>query len=192
MQPRNGTCLSFIINQSIKELNFPKIFKKFLSHIHYSATVIQSINQSLILTLDKKLNWAVKSSFFRKKFNSSRDLKLKQKILPMHYFLKLKRINYIWNIKTNQLPAFDESRGREHKTWKINKNQRSGLEYWGYKFKSSKLENSIVRKALQDWNSLPCLLIKNEIKKNKSLIIFLRNIKETLACSYRIVYLGTM
>ena len=39
----------------------------------------------------------------------------------MHYFLKLKRINYIWKIKTNQLPAFDESMGRELKTRKINK-----------------------------------------------------------------------
>ena len=89
-------------------------------------------------------------------------MKLRHKILPMHYFLKLKRISYIWKIKTNQLPAIDESRGRELKTWKINKNQRTGLEYWGYKSKSSKLENSFVRKALQDWNSLPCLLRKNE------------------------------
>ena len=94
----------------------------------------------------------------------------------MHYFLKLKRINYIWKNKTNQLPAFDKSRGRELKTWKINKNERTGLEYRGYKFKSSNLENSFVRKALQDWNCLPCLLRKNENEKNfknKSLIIFL-------------------
>ena len=86
-----------------------------LSHIHYSATIIQSINQYLVLTLDRQLNWAVKASFFRKKFDSSRDLKLNHKILPIHYFLKLKRINYIWKIKTNQLPAFDKSRGRELK-----------------------------------------------------------------------------
>ena len=71
-----------------------------LSHIHYSATIIQSINQNLVLTLDRQPNWAVKASFFRKKFDSSRDLKLKHKILPMHYFLKLKRIIYIRKIKT--------------------------------------------------------------------------------------------
>ena len=83
----------------------------------------------------------------------------------MHYFLKLIRINYISKIKTNQLPAFDKSMGCILKTWKFNKNERTGLEYWGYKFKSSKIENSFVRKALQDWNSLPCLLRKNEYKK---------------------------
>ena len=143
-----------------------------LSHIHYSATIIQSIDQNLVLKLDRQLNWADKASFFREKFDSSRDLKLKHKILPMHYFSKLKRISYIWKIKTNQLPAFDKSRGRELKTWKINKNQRTGLEYWGYKFKSSKLENSFVRKALQDWSSLPCLLRKNENKKNFEKQIF--------------------
>ena len=27
-----------------------------LSHIHYSATIIQSINQNFILTLDRQLN----------------------------------------------------------------------------------------------------------------------------------------
>ena len=99
-----------------------------LSHIHYSATIIQSINQNLILTLDRQIIWAVKASFFRKKFDSSRDLKLKNKILPTHYFSKLKRINYIWKIKTNQLTEFDESRGRELKTCKINQNERTGLE----------------------------------------------------------------
>ena len=103
-----------------------------LSHIHYSAAIIQSINQNHVLTLDRQFNWAVKASFFRKKFDSSRDLKLKHKNLPMHYFLKLKRINYIWKIKTNQLLAFDKSRGRELKTWKINKNERTGLKNWGY------------------------------------------------------------
>ena len=72
-----------------------------LSHIHYSATIIQSINQNLVLTLARQLNWAVKASFFRKKFDSSRDLKIMHKILPMHYLWKLKRINYIWKIKTN-------------------------------------------------------------------------------------------
>ena len=136
-----------------------------LSHIHYSATINQPINQNLTLTLDRHLNWAVEASFIRKKFDSSRDLKIKLEKLQMNCFFKLTRINYFWMIKTNQLPAFDESRGSELKTWKINQNERSGLEFWGYKFKSSKIENLSVRKALQDWNSLPCLLRKNENNK---------------------------
>ena len=108
-------------------------------------------------------------------------------------FLKLKRVDYFWTIKTNQLPAFDESRGRGLKTWKIKKIERTGLEFWGYKFKSSELENSFVRKALPDWNFLPGLLRKRKIKKNrknKSSIIFLRNLIKTFACSCRIVYVG--
>ena len=55
-------------------------------YMHYSATIIQSINQNLVLTPDRQLNGAVKASFFRKKFDSSRDLKLKHKNLSMHYF----------------------------------------------------------------------------------------------------------
>ena len=136
-----------------------------LSHIHYSATIIQSINQNLILTLDRQLNWAVKASFFREKFDSSRDLKLKHKILPMHYFLKLKRLNYIRKIKTNQLPAFDESRGRELKTWKIYKNERSGNKYWGYKLKSTKLAKSFVRKEQSFPKSLKKAIVIPIFKK---------------------------
>ena len=37
-----------------------------LSQIQYSATIIQSINQNLVLTLDRQLNWAVKASFLGK------------------------------------------------------------------------------------------------------------------------------
>ena len=57
-----------------------------LSHIHYSATTIQSINQNLILTLGRQFNWSVKASFFKKIFDSSRDLKQKYKMLPMPFF----------------------------------------------------------------------------------------------------------
>ena len=78
--------------------------------------------------------------------------------------MNLKQIKYFWKIKTNQLQALDSS--RKLKTWKINKNQRTGLEFWGYKFKSSKLENSFVRKALQDMNSVRGLLRKNENEKS--------------------------
>ena len=108
----------YTIRRSIPE-NMKKLILNalLLSHIHYSTTIIQSINQNLVLTLDRQLNWTVKASFFRKKFDSSRDLKIKHKNLPMHYFLKLKRINYIWKIKTNPLPAFNKSRGCELNTW---------------------------------------------------------------------------
>ena len=38
----------------------------FLSHIDYSPTINQSINQNLKLKLERQLNWAVKISFFKK------------------------------------------------------------------------------------------------------------------------------
>ena len=64
-----------------------------------------------------------------------------------------------------------------------------GVHIAGYKFKSSKLENSCVGKALQDWNSLPCHLRKNEIKKIKKQI---NPIFEEFECSRQIVYFGNM
>ena len=57
-----------------------------LNHRLYSSTIIQSIKQNLVLTLDRQLNWAVKASCFRKKFGSSCNLNLKYEVLKKFFF----------------------------------------------------------------------------------------------------------
>ena len=69
-----------------------------LSHLHYSLPVIQSINQQLICSLERQLNWAIKACYFRSKFDSSRDLKISNQILPISLFIKYKRVSYFWKV----------------------------------------------------------------------------------------------
>ena len=52
------------IPNNMKKLNLNALV---LSNTQYSATIIQSINQTFILTLDRQPNWAVKAICFRKK-----------------------------------------------------------------------------------------------------------------------------
>ena len=77
-----------------------------LSHLHYSSILINGISQNLRSTLEKQLSWAVKACFHKKKYDSSRDLKLQYKNLPVGLFLDLKAVLYFWKYQNGLLPAF--------------------------------------------------------------------------------------
>ena len=74
-----------------------------LSHLHYSSVLINGISQNLRLTLEKHVGWAVKACFHTKKYDSSRDLKLQYKILPVGLFLDLKAVPYFWKYQNDLL-----------------------------------------------------------------------------------------
>ena len=57
-----------------------------ISHLHYSAVLLNGININLIRSLEKQLSWGFKACFHRKKCDSSLDLKIKNKILPIRLF----------------------------------------------------------------------------------------------------------
>ena len=63
-----------------------------LSHLHYSAVIIHAIEQNLIMSLEKQLNWSLRATFFRHKFESVQDIKCSRNILPIKLFLKTKRL----------------------------------------------------------------------------------------------------
>ena len=47
-----------------------------LSHVQYYSVLLPTINRNLITTLEKQLNWAIKSCFHRQKFDLSSDLEM--------------------------------------------------------------------------------------------------------------------
>ena len=59
-----------------------------INHLHYSALILIGLQKSLLTTLEKQLNWGIKSIFNRRKYNRSTDLKLRNKILPVSLRLK--------------------------------------------------------------------------------------------------------
>ena len=58
-----------------------------VSHLHYSALILIGLQKSLLTTLEKQLNWGIKT-IFNRKYDRSTDLKLRKKILPVSFLLK--------------------------------------------------------------------------------------------------------
>ena len=93
-----------------------------ISHLHYPAILLSGINKSLLRTLEKQLNWGVKACFNRKKYDSSSDLKIKYKILPVEYLIRYRCVAYFWRIINKEIPAFQNM---NLETWNLTKNERT-------------------------------------------------------------------
>ena len=61
-----------------------------LRHLHYSSTVLNSITQNLVVSLDQQFDFAIKSCFNRRNLDSSRDFKVQNRVLPIRCFLDFK------------------------------------------------------------------------------------------------------
>ena len=59
-----------------------------ISHLKCPAKLLCSLSQALITTLKKQLSWPVKACYIRRKFDSSHDLTLINKILPVHMLVQ--------------------------------------------------------------------------------------------------------
>ena len=97
-QEHNSHCIQKIILNSFV-----------LSHVQYSSALIATINQNLITTLEKQLNWAFKACFHRQKFDSSSDLKMNLGILPISLLFDYKAATYCYCIMNKKKPAFSSS-----------------------------------------------------------------------------------
>ena len=65
------------------------LFKSFvLSHLNFSAIFFQSLSVMSLQRVNKQINWGIKVCHLHKKFDSARDLLLKDKILPAELSLK--------------------------------------------------------------------------------------------------------
>ena len=76
-----------------------------LRHLHYSAVIIHAIEQNLIMSLEKQLNWPLRATFFRQKFESLQDIKCSRNILPVK-LLRTKRLQYFWKMKKTVTTCF--------------------------------------------------------------------------------------
>ena len=93
----------------------PTVYKKLilnsfvLSHVQHSSVLLATINQNLITTLEKQLNWAIKARFHTQKFDSSSDLKMKLGILPISLPFDYRANTYIHDIMKKKKTAFSSS-----------------------------------------------------------------------------------
>ena len=69
-----------------------------ISHLHYSALILIGVQKSLLTTLEKQLNWGIKSIFNRRKYDRSTDLKLRNKILPVFFSLEIPLLKIFFSL----------------------------------------------------------------------------------------------
>ena len=75
-----------------------------ISHLHYSVLILIGLQKSLLTTLEKQLNWGIKTIFNRRKYDRSTDLKLRKK-LPVSFLLNNHCSKYFFRLLSNDLPA---------------------------------------------------------------------------------------
>ena len=63
-----------------------------LSRLDYSAIFLQQINATLMLSLEKQLNWALKRTYFRSKFTTSSLLRISKSFIGIEKRIELKCI----------------------------------------------------------------------------------------------------
>ena len=82
-----------------------------ISHLQYPAVLLSTVDNNLIITSEKQLSWAVKAFCHRSKFESSTDIQLQPKILPVHLLLAYRTTCYLFLLITNPKPAFNSPNG---------------------------------------------------------------------------------
>ena len=138
-----------------------------ISHLHYSALILIGLQKSVLTTLEKQLNWGIKTIFNRRKYDRSADLKLRNKILPVSFLLKYYCSKYFLRLISNDLPAQNwTSLYHENKTtWQVKKIT------FDIRKNNKFLTDSFIVQAIPIYNSLPSNIrrkttSKASLKKN--------------------------
>ena len=72
-----------------------------ISKLEYPILLLTSLSKEAIYSIDRQLNWGIKTAFFRKKLDQSSDLKRKYDILCFENFLAYSCINYLVKLIKN-------------------------------------------------------------------------------------------
>ena len=98
-----------------------------LSHLEYSAIFFQQINATLMLSLEKQLNWALKRTYFRSKFKSSSLLRISKSFIRIEKRIELKCITYLYQYLTNKKKAFQNTLRLPTADYRLNKRTKQTI-----------------------------------------------------------------
>ena len=141
-----------------------------LSHFEYCNLLLTDISSALLLSLEKQLNWALRTVFYRSRNKCSTSLRISEEILRMKQRIDLKSFDLLYSILKNERSAFQNHLKLPTMSFRINeRNKKIILKEPG----SSKfLHGSFFYTCVRSWNSLPTELrtINNKREKWRKLI----------------------
>ena len=140
-----------------------------ISHLHYSALNLIGLQKSLLTTLEKQLNWGIKT-IFNRKYDRSTDIKLSNKILTVSFLLKYHCSKYFFRLLSKDLPAYKIEPLSTMRT-KHDRSKKITLVRMNNEF----LTDSFIAQAIPIYNSLPSNIrlkttSKNSLKKELNIL----------------------
>ena len=78
------------------------------SHFEYSAIFFTQISPPSLVSLEKQMNWALKSVYFRSNFKSSSDLREKKKIIGIKQLIELESLVFLFQYLKNTKKSLQE------------------------------------------------------------------------------------
>ena len=132
-----------------------KISSIVISPLQYPAVLLSTDDKNLIITLEKQVSWTVKACYDCSKLESSTDIKLQQKILPVHLLLVYRITCYFFPLITNKKTAFNSLNGPLLPTFDCYKRQRSGKFFHRTVSRSKQYDKSVIQRRIEFLNKLP-------------------------------------
>ena len=154
-----------------------------LSHLNFSAIFLQSLTSAGIQRINRQINWGVKVCYMRKKFDHSRDILLKEKLLPAELMITKISLYKMFDILLKLKPKNHENHSLKlYGKLEVKHNDRTGQLIFKNKSQSKWSERSVLRNFVQKWNNLP-----NKIRKENSKNKFKEKIKNELIRRHEMV-----
>ena len=125
-----------------------------ISHFEYSAIFFTQISPPLLLSLEKQMNRALKSVYFRSSFKSSSDRRGKKKIIVIKQPIELKSLVFLFQYLKITKKAFQSTLQLPTAIFRWN-NRTNQIIYVG---SHVSLFSSFFHHSSSKWNSLPLYL----------------------------------
>ena len=119
----------------------------------------------------RELNWGLKACYYKSKFDSATQLKLRSKILPLRLLCEMRCAIYFSKVLFHELPAFHVRPFPNSNFTHSKRNNRTTVKL---RCRTNYLRNSFLVSSERIWNTLP-----QDLKKtNKKFTSFKKSIKE--------------
>ena len=99
-----------------------------LSHFEYCNLLLTDISSALLLSLEKQLNWALKTVFYRSRNKCSTSLRISEEILGMKHRIDLKSFDFLFLILKNERSAFQIRLKLPTMIFRINDRNKKNIE----------------------------------------------------------------
>ena len=131
--------------------------------------LFQSLSVTSLQRVNRQINCGIKVCHLRKKFDSVRDLLLKDKILPAELFIKNVCLLKFFDLLSRYKESSRETKNfsfRIFEAYGLTKNSRTVQFFPNNKCHSKWSDRSLIRNFSRKWNNLP-IEIRKEKTKNK-------------------------